>query len=86
MKIKLTLFIAFLLANTSLFAQYTLKWQDNFDSATLNQQTNWTIEQHGDAQNGGNRELQHYRSGNVNIENYSVANCLVLNAKMRIVL
>ena len=81
MKLKYTLMISSLLVHATLFAQYTLKWEDNFDNATLNQQTNWTVEQYGDKQNSGNKELQYYRAANVTIENYSGVNCLVLNAK-----
>lgn len=59
---------------------YTLVWEDDFNSSTLNTEY-WNIDDN--ARGGGNAEMQYYTPRNVSIEQHPVSgeSCLVLNAK-----
>ncbi|MFT3740174.1 MAG: family 16 glycosylhydrolase [Breznakibacter sp.] len=60
--------------------EYTLVWEDDFNSPVLNEMQHWTVEVDGNG--SGNNEMQYYRRENVTIEPHpSGANCLVLSAK-----
>jgi beta-glucanase (GH16 family) len=61
---------------------YVLVWEDNFNGSTLDS-NHWNIEQRAGVWNtGGNKELQHYRKGNVTVgDDGKGNNCLILTAK-----
>lgn len=67
-----------LLACTPKQAEYTLVWEDNFDSLNV---CYWNLDDN--ARGGGNAELQYYAPKNVTIEKHPVSGetCLVLNAQ-----
>lgn len=60
---------------------YKLVWEDNFDGKILDEINNWTIVLNG--KGGGNRELQYYKSENIEVGKYPVSgeNCLIITAK-----
>ncbi len=75
-----SLFVFVLLfSQVSIAQNWVLRWQDNFESGTLDEDNTWNVEVNGDG--GGNGELQYYRRENITIEKYQDLNCLVLNAK-----
>ncbi len=69
-----------LLTACSTKPEYTLVWEDDFDTPDLNT-AYWNVEDN--ARGGGNAELQYYSPANVTIEKHPVSgeSCLVLNAK-----
>jgi len=61
--------------------EYKLVWQDNFDGTKLDETHHWTIVLNG--KGGGNREMQYYKRGNIEVgkEPVSGENCLIITAK-----
>ncbi|MDO9254061.1 MAG: family 16 glycosylhydrolase [Bacteroidales bacterium] len=71
--------IIVLFSQVSVAQSWVLKWQDNFETGTLDQTNTWNLETDGNG--GGNSELQYYIPDNVTIESYQGLKCLVLSAK-----
>ena len=80
-KMKNILIIICWLFSTFTFSQdYKLVWEDNFNTATLDNSV-WTAVTSGNG--GGNKELQFYRPENISIGNEPVTgeNCLIITAR-----